>query len=121
MMHGPHDEEHCTQEAERDDHMCASMAQYMARILETRPGLFVRSHKLLSWTGADAPTHDPDRPHCRSCGQVTQKRRVLCEACRRNPMVVYGAPLIETMYRSSNPLYAMNEEKRRIIIFLKQE
>ena len=127
MMHGPHCEEHDTQEldltpeAERNGHMCAMMAQFMARILETRPGLFVRSHKLLSWTGADAPVHDPDRPHCRSCGQATHKRRVLCEACRRNPMVVYGAPLIETMYRSSNPLYAMNEEKRRVIIFLKQE
>ena len=125
MMHGPHLEDaevlDLTPEDERNRNMCTAMAQYMARILATRPGLFVRSNKFLSWTGGDAPVHDPDRPHCRSCGQVTHKRRVLCEACRRNPMVVYGAPLIETMYRSSNPIYAMNDEKRRIIVFLKYE
>lgn len=107
--------------SERDRHMCATMAQYMARILETRPGLFVCYNRFRSWTGDDAPVHDPRRPRCRSCGNATRKRRVLCDSCRSNPVVQYGAPLIDTMFRSSNPLYAMNAEKQRVIVFLEHE
>lgn len=114
-------DEPSTPKAARDEHMVGAMAQFMARILETKPCLFVRSAQLLSWVAADAPTFDPSRPRCRSCGDATLKRRVLCEACRRNPIVMYGAPLIDTMFRSSNPLYAMDETKQRIIVFLKRE
>ena len=111
----------CTPEHERDRHMVAAMARFMACILETKPCQFVRSAQFLSWAGADAPTFDPSRPCCRSCGGVTIKRRVLCEACRRNPIVVYGAPLIDTMFRSSNPLYEMDEAKQQIIVLLTRE
>ncbi len=101
--------------------MVAAMSRFMACILETKPSQFVRSAQFVSWVGADAPTFDPSRPCCRSCGGATIKRRVLCEACRRNPVVVYGAPLIDTMFRSSNPLYEMDETKQRIIVLLKRE
>lgn len=105
----------------RDAHMTSAMAAFMARILEMQPCMFVRSAHFLSWTGADAPVHDPSHPRCRSCGNATAQRRVLCVACRRNPIVVLGAPVIDTMFRSSNPLYAMDDEKRSVIVFLKNE
>lgn len=106
---------------ERDAHMVGAMAEFMARILATRPCMFVRSNKLLSWVGADAPVYDARRPRCRSCDSVTTHGRVLCDSCRRNPIVVLGAPLVDTMYRSSNPLYELNEEKQRAIVYLKQQ
>ena len=106
---------------ERDAHMVAMMAEFMARILNTQPCLFVRSNKFLSWVGADAPVHDPRKPRCRSCDSVTTRGRVLCDSCRRNPIVVLGAPLVDTMYRSSNPLYEMDTEKQCAIIYLKRQ
>ena len=45
-------------ECERDRHMVAAMARFMACILETKPCLFVRSAQFLSWVAADAPTCD---------------------------------------------------------------
>ncbi len=101
--------------------MVAMMAEFMARILNTQPCMFVRSNKFLSWVGADAPVHDPKKPRCRSCDSVTTRGHVLCDSCRRNPIVVLGAPLVDTMYRSSNPLYEMDAEKQCAILYLKQQ
>ena len=106
---------------ERDAHMISAMAEFMARILNTQPCMFVRSNNFLSWVGADAPVFDPSRPRCRSCDSVTTRGRVLCESCRGNPIVVLGAPLVDTMYRSSNPLYEMDAEKQCAILYLKQQ
>lgn len=106
---------------DRDEHMCTAMAEYMARILNTRPCIFVRANKFLSWTGADPPTYDATRPCCRSCGGTTSGGRVLCAACRRNPVVVQGAAVIDTMFRSSHPDYAMDNEKQQIIVLLRTE
>ncbi len=108
-------------DAERDQHMCMAMAEYMARILNARPCMFVRSNKFSSWTGVDPPVYDATQPGCRSCGGATRGRRVLCEACRRNPVVVHGAAVIDTMFRSSHPDYAMDSDKQQIIILLRYE
>ena len=106
---------------ERDAHQVEAMAEFMARILATRPCMFVRSNKFLSWVNADSPVYDRSRPRCRSCDSATSRGRVLCDACRRNPIVVLGAPLVDTMYRSSNPLYEMDDEKQRAILYLKHQ
>jgi len=108
-------------ERDRDEHMCTVMAEYMARMLNARPCMFVRSNKFSSWTGADAPVYDPAQPGCRSCGGATRGRRVLCEVCRRNPVVVHGAVVIDAMFRSSHPDYAMDSTKQQIIILLRTE
>ncbi len=107
--------------ADRNAHMVDVMAEFMARVMGMRPCMYVRSSNFLSWVSADPPTHDPSRPRCRSCGGVTSRKRVLCAACRSNPMVIFGAPVVDTMFRSSNPLYEMNAEKQRAILYLKRE
>lgn len=97
-----------------------AMAKYLSVLLSTRCSVFVQQANHLRWIEHDPPAYDPARPLCQSCGKRCEGR-VLCDGCRRKPpRLYYGPTVVDTMYRSSNPKYELDDEKKGAILELKR-
>jgi len=100
------------------DDVTNAMGRYLAGLLSTRCTAFVERGNFRSLLKLDA-TFDATQPRCRACGVAVQQV-VLCDACRRvQPKVRYGPTVVESMYRSSNTAYALDDEKKRDITTLR--
>lgn len=103
---------------ERRDRLDEAFSECVARVVNLRPTLYVRSGNHTSLVVKDPPTRDARIVTCRSCGsgmRGSDRGRVLCRGCRSNPVLVEGAPLIKTMYNSANPKYILDEEASAIV------
>lgn len=104
--------------AERLDEAFTS---FLARILCLKPVLYLRTGKICSQVDSDPPTPDHRVATCHSCSGPMRGRdsgRVLCTACRANPRLFESAPLIETMYWSSHPKYALDKETETVVALI---
>lgn len=104
----------------RERVMYDSFSHFLAMLFCTRTNLFIKSGQLVSLLGDAPPTFDPDSPFCQSCGRRVHSR-VLCVACAaKAPLLHKATPLIDTMFRSSNPAYAIDANRQRLIDALKR-
>jgi len=104
----------------RERVMYDSFSQFLAMLFCTRTNLFIKSAQLVSLLRDAPPTFDPERPFCHSCGRRVRSR-VLCVACAAKPPLLHEAtPLIDTMFRSSNPAYAIDADRQRLIDALRR-
>jgi|SaaInlV_125m_DNA_1040241.scaffolds.fasta_scaffold12488_3 hypothetical protein len=100
--------------------MYDSFSHFLAMLFCTRTNLFIKSAQLVSLLGNAPPTFDPENPFCQSCGRRVRSR-VLCVACAAKPPMLHEAtPLIDTMFRSSNPAYAIDANRQRLIDALRR-
>jgi len=107
-----------TQRAAFLDDVTDAMGRYLAGLLSTRCTAFVERGNYRSLLKFDA-TFDAAQPHCRACGAAVQAQ-VLCDACRRvQPKVRYGPTVVESMYRSSNMAYELDDDKKADITTLR--
>ena len=105
---------------ERCDRLDEAFSECLARVVNLRPILFVKSGAHTSVVDKDPPVCDA-RIHCRSCGDAmrgSDRGRVLCRGCRSNPIVLESAPLITTMYHHANPKYVLDEQAKGIVAFI---
>lgn len=100
-----------------------AFAEFLAKMLCVRPTLFVKSGHFLSWINQDAPSYDARRPTCKSCDAdiSSESHKALCSACSKAPILINGAPIITTMYRSGNPRYVLSEENESIVANIRQQ
>lgn len=106
---------------ERGDLLDEAFTECVARVVNLRPILYVRSGSHTSLVSSDPPRHDARIATCRSCGTAMRgcdRGRVLCRGCRSNPVVVESAPLITTMYHSAHPKYTLDEQARAIVAYI---
>lgn len=102
------------------DQLLVSMGRYLAGLLSTRCTAFVERGNFRSLLKYESK-FDPSQPQCRSCG-TSVKKQVLCDECRRVRSVVrYGPTIVDSMYRSSNPAYEIDEEKKLCILKLRND
>jgi hypothetical protein len=105
---------------ERCERLDEAFSECLARVVNLRPILFVKSGAHTSVVYEDPPVRDA-RIHCRSCGGAmrgSDRGRVLCRGCRANPTVLESAPLITTMYHHANPKYVLGEQAKGIVAFI---
>ena len=108
------------QDESRERVMYDSFSNFLAMLFCTRTNLFIKSAQLVSLLRDAPPTFDPEHPFCQSCGRRVRSR-VLCVACTAKPPLLHEAtPLIETMFRSSNPAYAIDTNRQRLIDALRR-
>jgi len=93
---------------------------YLADLLSLRCSFFVRKGGLVRWVGEDFPVFSETQPRCHACGGVVERKRVLCQACRRaSPMVEHGPTLANVLDRCAHDEYVLDNSKKQIIRTLK--
>lgn len=96
-----------------------NMGRYLAKLLSTRCTAVIERGNFQSLLKFEA-VFDPSEPYCRSCGTEVVDT-VLCASCRKiKPAIRYGPTVVETMYRSSNPEYIIDTEKKHAILILRK-
>jgi len=104
----------------RERVMYESFSHFLAMLFCTRTNLFIKSGQLISLLSDAPPKFDPQNPFCQSCGRRV-RGRVLCATClAKQPLLHEATPLIDTMFRSSHPAYAIDANRQRFIDALKR-
>tara|TARA_B110000902_G_scaffold102541_1_gene121208 strand:- start:1621 stop:3723 length:2103 start_codon:yes stop_codon:yes gene_type:complete len=107
-------------ESEREflDSAIENMGRYLAKLLSTRCTAFIQRGNFQSLLKFETEFDDSE-PYCRSCGAEVVDS-LLCLGCRAiKPELKYGPTVVESMYRSSNSAYAIDEPKKRAILAIK--
>ena len=103
---------------ERRTRLDEAFSQCLARVVNLRPILYVKSGEHTSLVAEDPPERDARIATCRSCRGPMRggdRGRVLCRSCRSNPTVLESAPIIQTMYHHSNPKYDLDAEAKALV------
>lgn len=106
---------------EKVERLDAAFTSFLARILCLKPVLYLETGTIRAPVDSDPPTPDHRVSTCQSCSgpmRGSDSGRVLCKACRANPRLFESAPLIETMYWSSHPKYALDQETKTVIALI---
>jgi len=110
-------------EPERLAHLDDALCEYVARMACMRPTWWMEAGPgLQTLVKFDPPERAAHSTSCRSCGGVLQgaeRGRLLCAACRSQYRVMQGDPLIHTMYRSSHPLYVLDQTTETVVTHIK--
>ncbi len=107
---------------ERLAHLDDLVAEFVARIVNMRPTLWVTAgpgHRAL--VKYDPPTPEAHSPQCKSCKSTLQgneRGRLLCTVCRSKSALVQGDPLIHTMYRHSHPMYVLDQATEAVVVHI---
>ena len=103
---------------ERAARLDEAFTSFVARMVCLRPVLYIKTGETYTQLDSDPPVPDHRVATCRSCNGPMRGRdsgRVLCSTCRANPRIHEGAPLIETMYWSSHPKYALDNDTEAVV------
>ena len=103
---------------ERLRHLDESFSAYVAQMVCLRPTIYIKTGEVLSLIDNDPPTPDKRVSTCRSCNGSMRGHdsgRVFCSSCRAGPLILEGAPLIDTMYRSAHPKYVLGKEAEALV------
>lgn len=95
-----------------------AFSDYVAQMVCLRPTIYIKTGEVLSLIDNDPPTPDKRVSTCRSCNGSMRNRdsgRVFCSTCRAGPLILEGAPLIDTMYRSAHPKYVLDKEAEALV------
>ena len=98
--------------------MDEQFAECLALMLGLQPTMYVRTGHTSSLVDDDPPKRDAQVGLCRSCEctlRGCERRYLFCTACRKSSSVVYGPPLIDTMYRSAHPKYVLTPDKEAVV------
>ena len=103
----------------RDEALFEAFARCIASLASTRTQLRVREGAHVSDVDANPPVSQKNNPRCRSCKRPSFGR-LLCSACRSNPSLEEGDPLVHVMYRSSNKKFDIlpGSNKEEILLIL---
>lgn len=94
------------------------MAEFVASVVCMRPTMYVKTGRHSSLVDDDPPKRTVQVGICRSCDcalRGSDRKRLFCGGCRANSSVYYGAPLIDTMYRSAHPKYVLSREMEAVV------
>lgn len=96
-----------------------NMGRYLAKLLSTRCTAFIQRGNFQSLLKFEAKFDDVE-PYCKSCGKPVIDT-LLCPTCRQiRPELKYGPTVVESMYRSSNPAYAIDAAKQHAILAIRK-
>lgn len=105
-------------EGERLRSLDEQFAECVAIVLGLKTGVYVRTGRHTSLLDDDPPKRNVQVGICRSCDctlRGSERKHLFCASCRKRSSVFYGAPLIDTMYRSAHPRYVLSREMEAIV------
>lgn len=105
-------------EGARLENLDNQMAEFVAKVLGLKTAMYVRTGHHKSLLDDDPPARNAQVGLCRSCEctlRGCERKHLFCATCRKSSSIVYGPPLIDTMYRSGHPKYVLTPEMEAIV------